>query len=85
MAATDDVMLTIEDDEGEVFLHASKKSGAETTIMSLNSENEERLTRFVESPASDTSGVTSNPSTVEASGVTANVKDSFAEKGNGDR
>ena len=85
VAATDDVMLTIEDEEGEVFLLASNKSGAETTIMSLNSENEERLTRFVESPASDTSGVTTKPSTVEASGVTANVKDSFAEKGNGDR
>ena len=85
VAATDDVMLTIEDDEGEVFLHASKKSGAETTIMSLNSENEERVTRFVESPASDSSGETTKPSTVEASGVTANVTQSCAEIGNGDR
>ena len=85
VAATDDVMLTIEDEEGEVFLHASNKSGAETTIMSLNSENEERVTQLVESPANDTSGETTKPSTVEASGVTANVKDSCAENGNGDR
>ena len=85
VAATDDVMLTIEDDEGEVFLHASNKSRAETTIMSLNSENEERVTQFVESLANDTSGETTKPSTVEASGVTANVKDSCAENGNGDR
>ena len=85
MATTDDVMLTFEDDEGEVFLPPGKKSGSEATLMSLNSENEESVIRFVESPASDTSGVTTKPSTVEASGVTANVKDSFAEKGNGDR
>ena len=85
VAATDDVMLTIEDEEGEVFLHASNKSGAETIIMTLNSENAERATRFVESPASDTSGENTKPSTVEASGVTANVKDSCAENGNGDR
>ena len=85
VAATDDVMLTIEDDEGEVFLPASNKSGAETIIMTLNSENAERATRFVESPASDTSGETTKPSTVEASGVTANVKDSCAENGNSDR
>ena len=85
VAATDDVMLTIEDDEGEVFLHASNKSRAETTLMSLNSENEERVTQFVESLANDTSGETTKPSTVEASGVTANVKDSWAENGNGDR
>ena len=85
VAATDDVMLTFEDDGGDVFLPAGNKSGAETTIMSLNSENEERITRFVESPASDTSGVTSKPSAVEASGVTANVKDSCAENGNGER
>ena len=85
VAATDDVMLTIEDDEGEVFLPASNKSGAETIIMTLSSENAERATRFVESPASDTSGETTKPSTVEASGVTANVKDSCAENGNSDR
>ena len=85
VAATDDVMLTIEDEEGEVFLHASNKLGAETTITSLNSENEERLTRFVESPASDTSGVTTKPSTDEPYGVTANVQDSCAENSNGDR
>ena len=85
VAATDDVMLTIEDDEGEAFLHASNKSRAETTIMSLNSENEERVTQFVESLANDTSGETTKPSTVEASGVTANVKDSCAENGNSDR
>ena len=85
VAATDDVMLTIEDDEGEVFLHAGNKSGAETTIMTINSENEERVTRFVESPASDSSGETTKPSTVEASGVTDNVKQSCAEIGNGDR
>ena len=85
VAATDDVMLTIEDDKGEAFLHASNKSRAETTIMSLNSENEERVTQFVESLANDTSGETTKPSTVEASGVTANVKDSCAENGNSDR
>ena len=84
VAATDDVMLTFADDEGEV-LPAGKKSGTEATIMSLNSENEESVTRFVESPASDTSGETTKPSTVEAAGVTANVKDSCAENGNGDR
>ena len=84
VAATDDVMLTFEDDGGDVFLPAGNKSGAETTIMSLNSENE-RVTRFVESPASDTSGVVTKPSTVEASGVTCNVKDTCAENGNVDR
>ena len=49
-------MLTIQDDDGDVFLRASKKPGAESTIMSLDSKNEKQVTRLVKNPASDTSG-----------------------------
>ena len=73
-------MLTIQD-EGEVFLRGNKRSDAETTMMSLNSENEKRVIRKVESrsPARDTSGV-STKTFAEDSGVKGNVKDSCAAK-----
>ena len=80
MAVTGDVMLTIQD-EGEVFLRACKTSGAETTMMSRNSENEEHVLRNVESrsPAGDTSGLSTKTS-AQDSGVKGNVKDSCAAK-----
>ena len=80
LAVTGDVMLTIQD-EGEVFLRGNKRSDAETTMMSLNSENEKRVIRKVESrsPARDTSGV-STKTFAEDSGVKGNVKDSCAAK-----
>ena len=73
-------MLTIQD-EGEVFLRACKTSGAETTMMTRNSENEKHVIRNVESrsPASDISGV-STKTFVEDSDVKGNVKDSCAAK-----
>ena len=80
LAVTGDVMLTIQD-EGEVFLRACKTSGAETTMMTRNSENEKHVIRNVESrsPASDISGV-STKTFVEDSDVKGNVKDSCAAK-----
>ena len=80
LAVTGDVMLTIQD-EGEVFLGARKTSGAETTMMNRNSENEKHVIRNVESrsPASYTSGV-STKTFVEDSDVKGNVKDSCAAK-----
>ena len=80
LAVTGDVILTIQD-EGEVFLRACKTSGAETTMMTRNSENEKHVIRNVESrsPASDISGV-STKTFVEDSDVKGNVKDSCAAK-----
>ena len=72
VAATGDVILTIQDDEDEVVLHASKKSRAETTTMRLKGENEKHVARLVESTASDTPGVTIN-----SSGLTGDVKDNW--------
>ena len=72
VAATGDVILTIQDDEDEVVLHASKKSRAETTTMRLKGENERHIARLVESTASDTPGVTIN-----SSGLTGDVKDNW--------
>ena len=72
VAATGDVILTIQDDEDEVVLHASKKSRAETTTMRLKGEDEKHVARLVESTASDTPGVTIN-----SSGLTGNVKDNW--------
>ena len=80
LGVTGDVMLTIQD-EGEVFLRAHKTSGAATTMMNRNSENEKHVIRNVESrsPASDTSGV-STKTFVEDSDVKGHVKDSCAAK-----
>ena len=72
VAATGDVILTIQDDEDEVVLHASKKSRAETTTMRLKGEDEKHVARLEESTASDTPGVTIN-----SSGLTGDVKDNW--------
>ena len=72
MAATGDVISTIQNDEDEVVLHASKKSRAETTTMRLKGENEKHVARLVESTASDKPGVTIN-----SSGLTGDVKDNW--------
>ena len=80
LAVTGDVMLTIQD-EGEVFLRERKTSGAECTMMSLNSENEKHVIRNVESrsPARDTSGASTKTS-AEDFGVKGDVKDSCEAK-----
>ena len=70
VAATGDVVLTIQDDEDEVVLHASKKLRAETTTMRLKGGDEKHVARLVESAAGDTSGVTIN-----SAGLTGDVKD----------
>ena len=54
VAATGDVILTIQDDEDEVVLHASNESRAETTTMRLKGENEKHVARL------DSSGLTGN-------------------------
>jgi len=72
VAATGDVILTIQDDEDEVVLHASKTSRAETTTMRLKGEDETHVARLVQSTASDTPGVTIN-----SSGLTGDVKDNW--------
>ena len=72
VAATGDVISTIQNDEDEVVLHASKKSRAETTTMRLKGENEKHVARLVESTASDKPGVTIN-----SSGLTGDVKDNW--------
>ena len=72
VAATGDVILTIQDDEDEVVLHASKKSRAETTTMWMKGEDEKHVARLVQSTASDTPGVTT-----DSSGLTGDVKDNW--------
>ena len=70
VAATGDVMLTIQDDEDEVVLHESKKLRAETTTMRLKGGDEQHVAWLVENAARDTSGVTIN-----SAGLTGDVKD----------